>query len=92
MGEIRIVGPGKTCRYPYPVCKKKFHYVNIALLLILTTLLQGMPTRNFVKTLFNCCDYHFNILTLHKIYCWISFDLFDRILTFFLVCYEYYLT
>ena len=24
MGEIRIVGPGKTCGYPYPVCKKRF--------------------------------------------------------------------
>ena len=23
MGEIRIVGPGKTCGYPYLVCKKK---------------------------------------------------------------------
>ena len=22
MDEIRIVGPGKTCGYPYPVCKK----------------------------------------------------------------------
>ena len=22
MGEIRIVSPGKTCGYPYPVCKK----------------------------------------------------------------------
>ena len=22
MGEIRIVGPGKTRGYPYPVCKK----------------------------------------------------------------------
>ena len=22
MGEIRIVGPGETCGYPYPVCKK----------------------------------------------------------------------
>ena len=22
MGEIRIVGPGKTCGYPYLVCKK----------------------------------------------------------------------
>ena len=22
MGEIRIVGPGKTHGYPYPVCKK----------------------------------------------------------------------
>ena len=22
MSEIRIVGPGKTCGYPYPVCKK----------------------------------------------------------------------
>ena len=23
MGEIRIVGPGKTHGYPYPVCKKE---------------------------------------------------------------------
>ena len=23
MGEMRIVGPGKTRGYPYPVCKKK---------------------------------------------------------------------
>ena len=23
MGEIRIVGPGKTRGYPYPECKKK---------------------------------------------------------------------
>ena len=22
MGEIRIVGPGKTRRFPYPACKK----------------------------------------------------------------------
>ena len=24
MGEIRIVSPGKTHGYPYPVCKKKW--------------------------------------------------------------------
>ena len=24
MGEIRIIGPGKTRRYPYLVCKKEF--------------------------------------------------------------------
>ena len=24
MGEIRIVGSGKTRGYPYPVCKKRF--------------------------------------------------------------------
>ena len=24
MGEIRLVGPGKTRGYPYPVCKKKY--------------------------------------------------------------------
>ena len=24
MGEIRIVGPGKTRGYPYPVCKKRY--------------------------------------------------------------------
>ena len=32
MGEIRIVGPGKTRGYPYPVCKKPhsmpFYYVH----------------------------------------------------------------
>ena len=22
MGEIKIFGPGKSCSYPYPVCKK----------------------------------------------------------------------
>ena len=28
MGEITIVGPGKTRGYPYPVCKKtQFHMV-----------------------------------------------------------------
>ena len=25
MGEIRIVSPGKTRGYPYPVCKKIFY-------------------------------------------------------------------
>ena len=25
MGEIRIVGPGKTRGYPYPVCKKRVY-------------------------------------------------------------------
>ena len=28
MGEIRIVGPGKTHGYPYPVCK---NHISIAL-------------------------------------------------------------
>ena len=32
MGEIRIVGPGKTRGYPYPVCKKLF-YRNLYVLL-----------------------------------------------------------
>ena len=26
MGEIRIVGPGKTRGYPYPVCQKYLFY------------------------------------------------------------------
>ena len=26
MGEIRIVGPGKTRGYPYPVCKKMLEH------------------------------------------------------------------
>ena len=29
MGEMRIVGPGKTHRYPYPVCKK-IHSLKLA--------------------------------------------------------------
>ena len=27
MGEIRIVGPGKTPGYPYPVRKKIFYFI-----------------------------------------------------------------
>ena len=27
MGEIRIVGPGKTRGYPYPECKKRVYFV-----------------------------------------------------------------
>ena len=27
MGEIRIVGPGKTRGYPYSVCKKEFAHI-----------------------------------------------------------------
>ena len=27
MGEIRIVGQGKTRGYPYPVCKKSFYFI-----------------------------------------------------------------
>ena len=29
MGEIRIVGSGKTRGYPYPVCKKKQFRIDI---------------------------------------------------------------
>ena len=32
MGEIRIVGPGKTRGYPYPVCKKFISRFSIFLL------------------------------------------------------------
>ena len=28
MGEIKIVGPGKTRGYPYPVCKKEVSYMS----------------------------------------------------------------
>ena len=31
MGEIRIVGPGKTRGYPYPVCKKKYSMLKFAI-------------------------------------------------------------
>ena len=29
MGEIRIVGPGKTRGYPYPVCKKTVYHSRV---------------------------------------------------------------
>ena len=29
MGEIRIVGPGKTRGYPYPVCKKLCYHTPV---------------------------------------------------------------
>ena len=29
MGEIRIVGPGKTRGYPYPVCKKCLVFASV---------------------------------------------------------------
>ena len=28
MGEIRFVGTGETCGYPYLVCKKELVYIN----------------------------------------------------------------
>ena len=31
MGEIRIVGPGNTRGYPYPVCKKKVYKISSAI-------------------------------------------------------------
>ena len=40
MGEIRIVGPGKTRGYPYPVCKKTDYSLDISLLYIYILLSQ----------------------------------------------------
>ena len=40
MGEIRIVGLGKSRGYPYPVCKKIFYGIRITLLL--TVLRDGI--------------------------------------------------
>ena len=34
MGEIRIVGPGKTRGYPYPVCKKEWLYHGLLALML----------------------------------------------------------
>ena len=34
MGEIKIVGPGKTRGYPYPVCKK-YLSMRISLVIVL---------------------------------------------------------
>ena len=36
MGEIRIVGPGKTRGYPYPVCKKEVSYMSCEPILYMT--------------------------------------------------------
>ena len=30
MGEIRIVGPGKTRGYPYPVCKNELSFISLS--------------------------------------------------------------
>ena len=35
MGEIRIVGPGKTRGYPYPVCKKRISQASYQIILVL---------------------------------------------------------
>ena len=37
MGEIRIVGPGETRGYPYPVCKKMtvIRHIKVQMLVIL---------------------------------------------------------
>ena len=36
MGEIRIVSPGKTRGYPYPVCKKKLSLSILEVLYLLS--------------------------------------------------------
>ena len=44
MGEIRIVGPGKTRGYPYPVCKKdisNMRCVHRSLLFLITVCLSS---------------------------------------------------
>ena len=53
MGEIRIVGPGKTRGYPYPICKKKvspilrdlYQCMLIHLFCVLVLLLYGHHCR-----------------------------------------------
>ena len=42
MGEIRIVGPGKTREYPYPVCKKYFSHMNLMLKICSLMLLPAL--------------------------------------------------
>ena len=50
MGEIRIVGPGKTRGYPYPVCKNKRLDSKIKLCLFAVTFetLSSLPKFNTV--------------------------------------------
>ena len=57
MGEIRIVGPGKTRGYPYPVCKKTIY-----------TTLISVDLAQYEIFHAKVCDYWLgwlNILTLH---------------------------
>ena len=53
MGEIRIVGPGKTCGYPYPVCKKMGNHCILNHINSLTTEKQTtkVSSANFQKNL-----------------------------------------
>ena len=50
MGEIRIVGPGKTRGYPYPVCKNKRSDSKVKLCLFAVTfeMLSSLPKFNTV--------------------------------------------
>ena len=43
MGEIRIIGPGKTPGYPYPVCKKLFASPSASFGYIIALLNQTVP-------------------------------------------------
>ena len=46
MGEIRIVGPGKTRGYPYPVCKKTLYDISS-----LARMLSGDAFRSALRRL-----------------------------------------
>ena len=43
MGEIRIVGPGKTRGYPYPVCKKGISCIPDKDIRVARTLVARLP-------------------------------------------------
>ena len=45
MGEIRIVGPGKTRGYPYPVCKKSLYCI--------ATRIYGAPEGTYTMFFFD---------------------------------------
>ena len=51
MGEIRIVGPGKTRGYPYPVCKKTGVGMEIQAGNVLINTCIKMPTIVGISTL-----------------------------------------
>ena len=53
MGEIRIFGPHKTRKYPYPVCKKEFSS---------TAKTEQTPSRRIEKMLYSVSFFFYGCL------------------------------
>ena len=55
MGEIRIVGPGKTLGYPYLVCNKRLSPLDLSLLELRLLILVRFKVRKFSSTKERSC-------------------------------------